>query len=446
MSKLIIIGAGPGGYETAIEAARRDIEVTLITDGELGGTCLNEGCIPTKTFVNSSTLDEAQQRKHIVLEQLRAGIAMLMKHKNITLINGHASFLDNHTITVGNQQFTADNIIIATGSQSAMLPIPNADKCVTSREILNLSELPQSLCIIGGGVIGLEFASIFNSFGTQVTVLEYCKQILPPFDTDLAKRLKQILSKSGINIITSAQVTGVQPISTQSQCQQSESVSESVSVSKSAVSGMQVDYLLNDKPAQTHAQLCLMAVGRRPAVDALGLDNTTISHTPKGIVVDDNMQTSVPGVYAIGDVNAKMMLAHVASFQGKRALNHILGTTDKIRFDIVPSAVFTTPEVAMVGMTEEACKAQEINYKTYKSFFRANGKAVSMNESEGYCKLLVSNDTQRILGCHIIGSHSSDMIHEMAALMNMNATLTDLQSIIHAHPTLSEVILSAANA
>lgn len=424
MSKLIIIGAGPGGYETAIEAARRDIEVTLITDGELGGTCLNEGCIPTKTFVNSSTLDEAQQRKHIVLEQLRAGIAMLMKHKNITLINGHASFLDNHTITVGNQQFTADNIIIATGSQSAMLPIPNADKCVTSREILNLSELPQSLCIIGGGVIGLEFASIFNSFGTQVTVLEYCKQILPPFDTDLAKRLKQILSKSGINIITSAQVTGIQP----------------------EANGFQVGYLLNDKPAQTHAQLCLMAVGRRPTVDALGLDNTTISHTPKGIIVDDNMQTSVPGVYAIGDVNAKMMLAHVATFQGKRALNHILGTTDKIRFDIVPSAVFTTPEVAMVGMTEEACKAQEINYKTYKSFFRANGKAVSMNESEGYCKLLVSNDTQRILGCHIIGSHSSDMIHEMAALMNMNATLTDLQSIIHAHPTLSEVILSAANA
>lgn len=424
MSKLIIIGAGPGGYETAIEAARRDIEVTLITDGELGGTCLNEGCIPTKTFVNSSTLDEAQQRKHIVLEQLRAGIAMLMKHKNITLINGHASFLDNHTITVGNQQFTADNIIIATGSQSAMLPILNADKCVTSREILNLSELPQSLCIIGGGVIGLEFASIFNSFGTQVTVLEYCKQILPSFDTDLAKRLKQILSKSGINIITSAQVTGIQP----------------------EANGFQGDYLLNDKPAQTHAQLCLMAVGRRPAVDALGLDNTTISHTPKGIVVDDNMQTSVPGVYAIGDVNAKMMLAHVATFQGKRALNHILGTTDKIRFDIVPSAVFTTPEVAMVGMTEEACKAQEINYKTYKSFFRANGKAVSMNESEGYCKLLVSNDTQRILGCHIIGSHSSDMIHEMAALMNMNATLTDLQSIIHAHPTLSEVILSAANA
>ncbi|MDO4803024.1 MAG: NAD(P)/FAD-dependent oxidoreductase [Prevotellaceae bacterium] len=438
MNKLIIIGAGPGGYETAIEAAKRDIQVTLITDDELGGTCLNEGCIPTKTFVNSSSLDEAQQRKHTVIDQLKAGIAMLMKHKNITLVNGHASFLDNHTITVGDQQLTADNIIIATGSQSAMLPIPNADKCITSKEILNLSELPQSLCIIGGGVIGLEFASIFNSFGTQVTVLEYCKQILPPFDTDLAKRLKQILSKSGINIVTSAQVTGVQPISSQcqSQCQSQQL----------AVSGMQVDYLLNDKPAQTQTQLCLMAVGRRPAVDSLGLENTTIKYSPKGIVVNDNMQTSVPGVYAIGDVNAKMMLAHVAIFQGKRALNHILGVTDRIRFNIVPSAVFTTPEVAMVGMTEEACKAQDINYKTYKSFFRANGKAVSMNESEGYCKLIVSNDTQHILGCHIIGAHSSDMIHEIAALMNMDATLTNLQNIIHAHPTLSEVILSAANA
>lgn len=424
MSKLIIIGAGPGGYETAIEAAKRDIEVTLISDGELGGTCLNEGCIPTKTFVNSSSLDEAQHRKCTVLDQLRAGITMLMKHKNITLVNGHASFVDNNTVKVGNQQFTADNIIIATGSQSAMLPIPNADKCITSREILNLSELPQSLCIIGGGVIGLEFASIFNRFGTHVTVLEYCKQILPPFDTDLAKRLKQTLSKSGINIVTSAQVTGVYPTS----------------------NGIQVEYLLNDKPAIIESQLCLMAVGRRPVVEGLGLENTTIDHTSKGILVDDNMQTSVPGVYAIGDVNAKMMLAHVATFQGKRALNNILDKTDKIRFDIVPSAVFTTPEVAMVGMTEEACKTQDINYKTFKSFFRANGKAVSMNETEGYCKLIVADDSQLILGCHIIGAHSSDMIHEISALMNMNATLADLQNIIHAHPTLTEVIQSAANA
>lgn len=415
MKKIIIIGAGPGGYETAVEAAKQGIEVTIITDGPFGGTCLNEGCIPTKTMVSyasSMPLAEIQQKKQEVVSSLQAGIASLLKNKLITVVEGHARFVDDSKLKVENIE-TKDEIelvvdedtavIIAAGSVSASLPIPGAEKCITSREILNLNEAPESLCVIGGGVIGLEFASIFNRLGSKVTVLEYAKQILPRFDTDICKRLKQSLSKQGIDIKTDYKVEDINTIDTEK---------------------------------------VLMAVGRRPNVDNLGLENTSISFTKRGIEVDDNMQTSVPGIYAIGDVNAKMMLAHVATFQGKRALNHILGKQDKIRFDIVPSAVFTVPELATVGLTEEQCKEQGIEYKAYKSFFRANGKAVSMGETEGYCKILVRAEGQ-ILGAHIFGAHSSDIIHEITVLMNLNGTIDDLRNTIHAHPTLSEVILSA---
>ena len=408
--KLIIIGAGPGGYETALEAVKLGMEVTLITDGPLGGTCLNEGCIPTKTFVSSQTLCEAQSRRTAVITQLQTGIAALLKKVNV--VEGHARFVSNNRIKIlpTGEEIGGAPIIIATGSKSASLPIPGAERCITSKEMLELTRVPESLCVIGGGVIGLEFASIFNRFGSKVTVLEYCKQILPRFDTDLCKRLKQSLTKLGIDINVGYQVEDINAID---------------------------------------AEKILMAVGRRPNTDNLGLENTTIEHSRKGIAVDDNMQTSVPGVYAIGDVNGRMMLAHVATFQGKRALNHILGLTDRIRFDIVPSVVFTTPEVATVGLTEEDCKANGIEYKACKSFYRANGKAVAMGETDGYCKIIVevhpsaSSGTGKILGAHIMGAHSSDIIHEIAALMNLNATIDDLRNIIHAHPTLAEVIQQA---
>ena len=426
MNRLIIIGAGPGGYETAVEAVKEGLEVTLITEGPLGGTCLNEGCIPTKVMVSSNTLEEAQNRRMEVISQLQGGIAALLRKVNV--IEGHAQFISNDRIKVlpTGEEIGGAPIIIATGSKSASLPIPGAEKCLTSKEMLELTEVPENLCVIGGGVIGLEFASVFNKFGSKVTVLEYAKQILPRFDTDLCKRLKQSLSKQGINILTSAEVKGLQV----------------------ADNGLLVEYESASQLSTLNSQLCLMAVGRRPNMDGLGLENTGIESTRRGITVDDNMQTTVPGVYAIGDVNGRMMLAHVATFQGKRALNHILGRKDKIRFDIVPSAVFTVPEVATVGLTEEDCKAQNIPYRALKSFYRANGKAVSMGETEGLCKILVQEgqqptaNSQRLLGAHIMGAHSSDLIHEIAALMNLNATLDDLRSIIHAHPTLAEIILN----
>lgn len=424
MGKIIIIGAGPGGYETAVEAAKNGFEVTLITDGELGGTCLNEGCIPTKSFVHSSangiSLPDAVTKTDEVISQLQKGIEFLIKSAKVTLIQGHAQFIDNKSVKVmpSGETFTADKIIIATGSEVAFLPIQGAEYCITSKEILKLTTLPQRLCIIGGGVIGLEFASIFNMFGCEVTVLEYFKQILPRFDADLAKRLKQSLTKSGIRIVTGAEVQEVRK------------------------NGEKLDVCHSGQVLEAF-DVVLMAVGRKANISNLGLENTSISYSKKGIDVDANMQTSVSDVYAIGDVNARMMLAHVATFQGKRALNHIMGKTDRIRFDLVPSAVFTTPEVATIGLTEEDCTNREIAYKAYKSFYRANGKAVSMDETDGYFKLLVASEDGRILGAHIFGAHSSDIIHEIAALMNLDATIDDLQNIIHAHPTLSEIIQSA---
>lgn len=427
--RLLIIGGGPGGYETAVEAAKRGLEVTLISEGPLGGTCLNEGCIPTKTFCHYAELIEqnlkagldckpsfaaAAERKQAVVEQLRSGIDMLLK--NVQVVRGRAEFKDSKTVICNGQEYSADKIIIATGSVSASLPIPGAESCLTSKEILDLKEVPASLCVIGGGVIGLEFASIFRSFGTEVTVLEYCPNILPRFDVDLAKRLKQSLSKRGINIEVQAQVT--------------------------RIDGNTVTYVKKDKEFTVQADKILMAVGRRSNVDGLNLEAAGVDYTRKGITVNDRFETSVPGIYAIGDVTGGIMLAHAATFQGQHALNCICGQQDGIRFDLIPAAVFTIPEVATVGLTEEQCKEQNLEVRCLKSFYRANGKAVSMDEPDGYCKVILDNDG-KVLGTHIMGAHSSDLIHEIATAMNIGATLDKLQSVIHAHPTLSEVIQSA---
>ena len=427
--RLLIIGAGPGGYETAVEAAKRGLEVTLITEGPLGGTCLNEGCIPTKTMCHYAELIEQNKKagmdcrpsvvtmvehRQAVMEQLRRGVEMLLK--GVQVVQGRAQFKDAKTLICNGQVYTADKIIIATGSVSASLSVPGADSCLTSKEILELTKVPESLCVVGGGVIGLEFASIFRSFGSEVTVLEYCPNILPRFDVDLAKRLKQSLSKRGINIEVQAQVT--------------------------CIDGNTVTYLKKEKEFTVQADKVLMAVGRRPNTDGLNLEAAGIDYTRKGITDNDRYETSVPGIYAVGDVTGGIMLAHAATYQGLHALNVICGRQDTIRFDLIPATVFTMPEVATVGLTEEQCKEQNYEVRCLKSFYRANGKAVSMDETDGYCKLIVS-ESGAILGAHLMGAHASDLIHEIAAVMNLNGTLEQLQSVIHAHPTLSEVLQAA---
>ena len=455
--KIIIIGAGPGGYETALLAAKRGVEVVLVEAGHVGGTCLNEGCIPTKAFCkNAEVLDSLREaetfgvtgltydfdfkavsaRKNAVVEQLRGGVEGLLGHKMITLVHGKAAFKDAHTVVVTSSpvmssevettEYTADYIIIATGSVSASLPIPGADLpgILTSREILDLEEVPQRLCVIGGGVIGLEFASVFRSFGSEVTVLEYFKEILPRFDSDLSKRLKQSLGKRGIEINTQAQVTGIECTG----------------------SVYKVSYTRKDKEETVEADKVLMAVGRKANVDSLNLADVGIEFTPRGIVVDDKtMQTNIPHIYAVGDINGKMMLAHAATFQGIVALDHIMGVENGIDLSVMPAAVFTSPEAASVGMTEEDCKAAGVPVKCLKSFFRANGKAVTMGETDGFCKVIVAVESGRILGCHLYGPHASDIVQEACALITQKATLSQFENIIHTHPTLTEVLQSAVH-
>ena len=457
--KIIIIGAGPGGYETALLAAKRGVEVVLIESGPVGGTCLNEGCIPTKAFCkNAEVLDGLREaeafgvtgltygfdfnavtaRKNAVVEQLRGGVEGLLGHKNITLVRGKASFKDLHTVVVDNDEYSADYIIIATGSVSASLPIPGADLpgILTSKEILDLQEVPKRLCVIGGGVIGLEFASIFKSFGSEVTVLEYFKDILPRFDSDLSKRLKQSLGKRGIEICTQAQVTGVEIL----HCAQDDSV-----VAQDDSEVYRVTYTRKGKEEVVEADKVLMAVGRKANVASLNLADVGIEFTPKGIVVDDQtMQTNISHIYAVGDINGKMMLAHAATFQGIVALDHIMGVENEIDLSVMPAAVFTSPEAACVGMTEEECKEAGISIKCLKAFFRANGKAVTMGETDGFCKLIVSEDG-RILGCHLYGPHASDIVQEACALITRKATIEEFESIIHTHPTLTEVLQSAVH-
>ena len=464
--KIIIIGAGPGGYETALLAAKRGVEVVLIESAHVGGTCLNEGCIPTKTFCkNAEVLDSLREgetfgltdltygfdfskvidRKNAVVEQLRGGVEGLLNNKLITLVRGKASFKDAHTVTVTpgatpvtiekSVEYSADHIIIATGSVSSSLPIPGADLpgILTSREILDIEKVPSSLCVIGGGVIGLEFASIFRSFGCEVTVLEYCKDILPRFDTDLAKRLKQSLSKRGISVETQAQVT---------------------SITERDAEAYTVTYTRKGKEETVTAEKVLMAVGRRANVASLNLDDIGLEYTQRGIVTDERtMQTNIPHIYAVGDINGRMMLAHAATFQGIVALDHIMGVENQIDLSVMPAAVFTSPEAASVGLTEDECKERGIPVKCLKSFFRANGKAVTMGETDGFCKVVVAAEPKegaqspyqpgRVLGCHLYGPHSSDIVQEACAMISRKATLEEFQSVIHTHPTLTEVLQSA---
>lgn len=420
MTDLIIIGAGPGGYETAVEAAKRGMTVTLINDGPLGGVCLNEGCIPTKTFCHyagKENFTAVAARKESVVNQLRNGVAYLLKNPNVTIVEGKASFKDARTVVVNGEEYTARDIIIATGSKPAMLPIPGADSeiVLTSTDVLNLKELPESICVIGGGVIGLEMASYLNRFGVEVTVLEYAPQVLPNFDAEISKRLKMLLTKQGIKIETNAQVTAIDE------------------------EGF-VTYKKKDLEYNVESDKVLMAVGRTPNTTDLNLDAACISYSKKGITVDDNMQTTVLHIYAIGDVNGKMMLAHVATFQGTRALNHIQGKSDKIKFNLVPAAVFTIPEVASVGLTEAQCDDEEFDYKVIKVPFGTVGKAVAMGEVDGFCKLIIDNENKTILGCHIMGTHASDLIQEVVTMMNLGVTVDEAGDIIHAHPTLSEII------
>ena len=404
MSKvdLIIIGAGPGGYRAAEYAAKQGLKVVIFEGSEVGGTCLNVGCIPTKTYVHSATFAEARERMATVVGQLRQGVEGILSHPNITLVREKGVFTDAHTVG----DYTADNIIIATGSETKWLPIKGKDapRVVDSTGLLNLETQPKRLAIIGAGVIGMEFASVFNRFGTEVTVIEYLKECLPALDSDIAKRLRKYLEKGGI---TFKMKTAVEDI------------------------------------ADIDADVVLMATGRKPRVQADFANAGIEFDERKGVTVDDHFKTTVNGIFAIGDVNGKQMLAHAAEMQAIHVVNQIIGKPDNIRFDIMPAAIFTQPEAACVGPTEDLLKAEGIAYECRKSFWRANGKALAMGETEGMLKLFVSPEDGAILGCHAYGAHSADIVQEVSVLMCKHTTIAELADMVHIHPTLSEILKSA---
>ena len=411
---LIIIGAGPGGYRAAEYAAKQGLKVVVFEGAEVGGTCLNVGCIPTKTYVHSASFSEARERMAQVVPQLRSGVEGILSHPNITLIREKGIFNAAHTVG----DYTAPNIIIATGSDSKPIPVPGIDspKVVDSTGLLSLDTLPKRLCIIGAGVIGMEFASVFHRFGSEVTVIEFLKECLPALDSDIAKRLRKQMEKEGI---TFNMQCGVKQIA-------------------------DGEVFFENKKGQTEsveADVILVATGRKPRVQSdfacVGFDYDE----RKGIAVNEHFETTVSGIYAIGDVNGRQMLAHAAEMQGIHVVNHIIGKEDNIRFDIMPAAIFTSPEAACVGPTEEWLKEQGTPFECHKSFYRANGKALAMGETEGMVKLCTEPGEGRILSAHIFGAHAADLVQEVTAFITLGATLRQLRETVHIHPTLSEVLI-----
>lgn len=490
---LIVIGSGPGGYPAAAAGVKAGFKTLLIENRDLGGTCLNRGCIPTKTFCRAAEfaaefaafaggaaqafptapaavdMAQLQLRKEQIVTQLRDNLAFSLQ--GVEILHGTASFTGPHEIAVTTNpqaegdsataaetlRFTAPRIIVATGSKPSVLPIPGSELCLNSDQVLSLQHIPESLAIIGGGVIGMEFADIFNSFGTQVTVIEYCKEILPGCDRDIAKRLRSTLQRRGIKFFTSAAAEAVEATET----------------------GRRVLFSSKGKQAVTEAEMVLMAVGRKTVVPD-GLAEAGAEITPKGIVTDpDTFATTIPGVYAVGDCNGRTLLAHAATAQATHLL-HLLAA-DASRPSIpdsaveattpsseeascspvllpidsalspIPAAVFTRPEIAMTGLTEEAAEAQGLNFIVSKIPVRSNGKALIMDATEGLVKLIVEKPAEgasplsgRILGCHIMGPHASDLIMEASLAISANLPVEALVRAIHPHPTLSELIHSVA--
>ena len=411
---LIIIGAGPGGYRAAEYAAKQGLKVVIFEGAEVGGTCLNVGCIPTKTYVHSASFADARERMAQVVPQLRQGVEGILSNPNITLVREKGVFIDVHTVS----GYTAPNIIVATGSSSKLIPVPGIDspKVVDSTGLLNLDTLPGRLCIIGAGVIGMEFASVFRRFGSEVTVIEFLKECLPALDSDIAKRLRKQMEKEGIAFNLQCGV-------------------------KQIADG---EVFFENKKGQTEsveADVILVATGRKPNVSA-DFSNAGFDYDERrGIAVDEDFETTVKGIYAIGDVNGKQMLAHAAEMQGIHVVNRILGKQDNIRFEVMPAAIFTSPEAACVGPSEDQLKEAGTPFECHKSFYRANGKALAMGETEGMVKLCTEPGEGRILSAHIFGAHAADLVQEVTAYITLGATLQQLRETVHIHPTLSEVLI-----
>ena len=446
---ILIIGGGPGGYTAAIRAAQLGASVLLVEAEDLGGTCLNKGCIPTKAlYKNAQLINELNtaaefgirldgytinmnvmlQRKQRIVDRLKEGIAQLIKANSIEMVYGKASLVSKEKVKVidskGNETvISTKNIIIATGSVPVKPPITgiNLPGVMTSDEILFSQDIPKSLVIIGGGVIGIEFAGIFNALGSQVTVVEFLPRILANMDSEISKKLVLSLKKKGITIETETKV---------------------MQISKEQEA---FRLLTEGKKGENEiiAEAVLVSVGRAPNVEGLELELLGVEYGRNGIKVDETYQTNVPGIYAIGDVTGGKMLAHIASEEGIAAVDNIMGLKGHLNYDAVPGCVFSFPEIAAVGLSEEEAKEKGIDYTSSKFLFGANGKALTIGEDEGFVKVLAETETKRIIGVHIMGPHASDLIHEATLAVGHKMTAADISGVVHAHPTLSEAFMEA---
>lgn len=446
-TKIVIIGGGTGGYPAAIKAARMGAEVILIERAELGGTCLNRGCIPTKALLQAAnvieTMKESEQygikckgyeldfakamaRKDAVVGQLCNGVGSLLKAKKVRVIKGTASFVDAKTLQIAEtgEKVQGDKIIIASGSVPSKVPIEGIDgpDVMDSDKVLAMTTLPKSVVIIGGGVIGVEFAQYLNSMGCAVTIVELMPNLVFGVDKEIADILQKSVIKSGIKVICKATVN---------------------SISKKGAENI-VTYTLGDKTDTLSAEKVILTVGRRPDYSLLNVDKIGLKTEKGTIIVNEYMETNVPNVYAVGDVIGGIMLAHLATAEGECAVKNALGHKEAMKYKAVPACIYTKPEVASVGLTEE--KAKEAGYDVEVGRFpmRAVGKALVMNEVEGLVKIVADKKYHEILGVHIIGPHATDMIAEAVLGMNMEMTAEELAESIHPHPTISEAIMEAA--
>ncbi|MEW6523109.1 MAG: dihydrolipoyl dehydrogenase [Bacillota bacterium] len=451
MYHVVIIGSGPGGYVAALKAAQLGAKVAVVESARLGGTCLNRGCIPTKALVKSATayveaqhlanfgvrtgpveldLPGVMAHKERTVAQLVGGVEKLLSAAGVSLFRGRGQIVAPGRVRVtgadGEQELETKNIIIATGSKPQLPPVDqeSLEHTISSDDALALPRVPESMIVIGGGVLGVEFACIWNAFGTRVEMVKRSPLILPPVDEEISRRLmtllrrKQVKVNSGIYIKEIVDTGGGKRLSGDTK------------------DGGKVSF---------EAELVLVAMGRVPDFGGLDLDALGIAHDKNGIKTDGHMQTNVPGIYAIGDVVGRTYLAPVASAEGIVAVEHLMGHAREMDYSVIPNCVFSIPEVAGVGLKESEAREKGYDVKVSKFPFSANGRAVAMGETEGLVKLVADDATGRILGMHIMGPHADDLIHEGAMALAMGATGRQVADMIHAHPTLCETIMEAAH-
>ena len=447
---VIVIGGGPGGYVCAIRCAQLGLNTACVEGREtLGGTCLNVGCIPSKALLNAThhlhevhanfekmglmggaptvDWDKMQAYKDDVIGGNTKGIEFLFKKNKITWLKGWGSIPAAGQVKVGDEVHTAKHIVIATGSEPSTLPGITVDEevVVTSTGALALKSIPKSMVVIGAGVIGLEMGSVYARLGAEVTVVEYLDAITPGMDAEVAKTFQRILSRQGLKFVMGAAVQGVERTAT----------------------GAKVAYKSRKKETdhEIEAEVVLVATGRRPYTAGLGLDALGVAMEPRGqIKIDGHFATNIPGIYAIGDAVVGPMLAHKAEDEGMAVAEVIAGKHGHVNYGVIPGVVYTTPEVASVGATEEQLKAEGRAYKVGKFSFMGNGRAKAVFQGEGFVKMLADKETDRILGCHIIGPAAGDLIHEVCVAMEFGASAQDLALTCHAHPTYSEAVREAA--